>query len=93
MSNKDKFKDTYNLTEDDIAYLWKLFMDYGHPNGVDKHRSSGNHYFLQGIGQWCTLEYNSWKSKMTKELKDIIKEKYPQLMVNDWTFDNSRNKN
>ncbi len=84
--DREGFKKAFNLTDNDLTEIGNLFMNYGHPNGIDKHRSPANHYFLQGIWQWQSVEFKSWKSKMTKELKEIIKEKYPQLMVQDKTW-------
>lgn len=77
----------FKLTEKDLSDLWELFMDYGLTKGADNHRSSGNHYFLQGICQYHSVEWNSWGKKLTPGLLDIIKTKYPQLMVQNRKFE------
>lgn len=80
---RDRFKKKYNLSEKDWSDLWGLFLEYGMTGGSRPHRSTANHYFLQGISEHLEVEWDSWKSKITKELKEIIKNRYPQLMVTD----------
>lgn len=84
---KARFLNHFNMTDADLTYIGQLFMRYGHPDGIDTYRTKANHYYLQGIWQYCSVEYKSWKSKLSKELHAIIKEKYPQLMVQDKQFE------
>lgn len=80
---REEFKRKYLLN--DIAWqdLWYLFLEYGMTGGEAPHRSRANHYFLQGVCEHLEIEWHSWKSKMTKDLKEIIEQQYPQLMVTD----------
>jgi hypothetical protein len=77
---RDKFRKHMNL-EDDFKYftrmgeLWRLFGN----NGA-KHRPSG-HYFIQEIIEHNFVDWHGWKSKLHHDLKDIIKNEFPQLMV------------
>lgn len=82
-----KFRGHFYLNEKDISNLWEMFMEYGLSRGGAKHRSSANHYFLQSICQNFSVEWMTWHRKMTKELKKIIKEDYPQLMVQNKEFE------
>lgn len=80
---REKFKAKYNLSDIDFSNLWELFLEYGMTRGEAPHRSRANHYYLQGISEHLEIEWSCWKGNMTKELKAIIKEKYPQLMITD----------
>lgn len=86
---REKFCKHFSLSEKQYDHIWKLFLEYGMTRGEAPHRSRANHYFLQGISEHYVVEWHEWKSKMTKELKDIIKTEYPQLMVTDKTFKGS----
>ena len=81
------FMQHYNLTESDMSYLWKLFMNYGMTKGEADYRSHGNHAYLEAISQNYCLEYDTWSKLMTPKLKKILHEKYPQLLVNDKQFE------
>lgn len=84
---KPTFQDKYKLTDLDLSYLWELFMEYGMTRGEAEHRTKGNHYFLQGICQYHSIEWKTWKSKLSTQVKELIKTKYPQLMVQDKSFE------
>ncbi|WP_139368945.1 hypothetical protein [Elizabethkingia meningoseptica] len=86
LRKREQLKNKYNLSDLEYDYLWKLFMEYGMTSGEAPHRSPANHYYLQGISEHNVIEWHTWKSKMTSELKKIISEKYPQLMVTDKTL-------
>lgn len=80
-------KEHFNLTDEDLSYLWELFMEYGMTRGEAPHRTRGNHYFLQGICEHIVVEWKEWNKKLSPELKKIITEKYPQLMTNHTDFE------
>lgn len=86
LEKREQLKKKYNLSNLQYDYLWELFMEYGMTNGSAPHRSPANHYYLQGISEHNVIEWHTWKSKMTSELKKIISQKYPQLMVTDKTL-------
>lgn len=79
----------YNVTEDQMSYLWEVFMLYGMTKGPGKGRSTGNHYFLQGLCQYHCVEWNTWKKDLTPFVKDLIKTEFPQFMVQDKQFETS----
>lgn len=81
------FKDHFGLTDDNLMELWNLFMEYGMTRGEGKDRTKGNHYFLQGIVQYGSIEFKSWGKKLSKPVLDVIQSKYPQLMVQDKQFE------
>lgn len=86
-SMKLKFMQHFKLTEKDLKRLWALFNEYGLTAGEAKHRSSGNHYFLQGISQYYTVEFHTWRDKMTPELISIVTKEYPQLLTQHKKFE------
>lgn len=86
-TNKEKFLNHFKLTEKDFTHLWSLFLEYGMTRGEAKHRSKANHYYLQGIGQYLSVGWKTWNKNLTPELKEIIVEKYPQLMVQNKQFE------
>lgn len=91
MKDRQSFKNHFGITDNSLRQIGDLFMRYGHPDGIDKSRSAGNHYFLQGIWQWQSVEYKTWRGKMTKELKEIIKLRFPQFMVQNRQFEDTEN--
>lgn len=77
---RDLFRKHFNLLDDEKYYkrmceLWMLFGNYG-----EKHRPSG-HYFIQEIIEHNFVDWHGWKSKLHPDLKEIIKNEFPQLMV------------
>lgn len=82
-----EFKSHFNLSDTDLSYLWELFMEYGMTRGEGEGRTKGNHYFLQGICQYQSVEFKSWGKKLSAPVLNVIKEKYPQLMVQDKQFE------
>lgn len=82
-----KFKEKYNLSDSDLTYLWNVFMDYGMTRSNQREQSKANHYFLQGICEHSILDWKNWNKKLTPTVRKIITEKYPQLMVNDKSFE------
>lgn len=88
MASKDKqlceeqFLAHFNMTRDDLTILWRWFMEYGMTKGQDQrlpHQNKANHYFLQEICQYYTVDWPGWNRKMTEELKVLIEHFYPQL--------------
>lgn len=84
---KEKFLAHFNLEQSDLDYLWGLFVDFGMTKGDGENRTKGNHYFLQGICQYLSVEYKTWGNKLSPNIKEIIKTKYPQLMVQNKNFE------
>ena len=84
---EDTFLKHFNLTELDMKYLWGLFNLFGMTKGQGENRTTGNHYFLQGICQYNSVEWKTWKSKLSPNIKSIIESEYPQLMVQNKTFE------
>ena len=83
---RDRFCKHFQLTTKQYGRVWELFIEYGMSRGEAPHRSTANHYFLQGMTEHYVVEWHEWESRMTKELKGIIRKEYPQLMVTDKTF-------
>lgn len=81
------FQEYFKLSDEDMSYLWSLFMEFGMTREAAPHRSRGNHYFLQGIGQYHSVEWGTWGEHVTKELREIIKARFPQLMVQNKDFE------
>lgn len=81
------FKEKYNLSDNDMTLLWEMFIEFGMTKGEAPHRSKGNHYFLQAIGQYNTLEWHCLKDKLTPFVATVIRKLYPQLMVTDKSFE------
>lgn len=82
------FMKTYSLSDEDWSKLTQLWYDYGmRYDYCPQRRTPANHYFLQGILEHLTVEWNTWEFKMHPELKEIIKKSFPQLMVTDHEFD------
>jgi len=81
------FKKHFKLTDRDLSYLWELFMEYGMTRGEGENRTKGNHYFLQGICQYNSVEFKTWGKFLSKNVLQILKDNYPQLMVQDKQFE------
>lgn len=87
---KEAFLKHFNLTENDMSILWAMFMDYGmngNPDLKEPHRTKGNHYFLQGIGQYHSVEWETWVDHLSPYVKQFIEQHYPQLMVQNREFE------
>lgn len=78
---RKSFLNKFGLSTEEYDYIWTLFLEYGMTRGEAPHRSPANHYFLQGISEHYIVEWHCWKGKMTKELKKIIKERFPFFMI------------
>lgn len=89
MEKSRTFQKHFNLSEEDLSYLWNLFLAHGMTHGEAVDRSKGNHYFLQGICQYYSVEWETWNKKLTKAVRDVIETKYPQLMVQNKEFEKS----
>ena len=86
LESQQAFLEAFNLTVKDLDYLLKLFLRYGMTKGEAEYRSPANHIFLQGVCQNFQLTYDTWSSKMTPQLKKILHEKYPQLLIDSDKF-------
>lgn len=77
----------YNLSDKDIKHLTDLWYEYGmRATPVTKDCSPANHYFIQGIIEHLSVQWETWSPTMTSRLKEIIRKEFPQLMVEDNTF-------
>lgn len=85
--NETAFKAHFKITDQDLSILWCLFMEYGMTKGEGENRTKGNHYYLQGIVQYQSVEFKTWGSKLSPYVKEFIKTKYPQLMVQNKEFE------
>jgi len=81
------FNKHFNLSENDHSKLWNLFLEHGMTRGEAFHRTKGNHYYLQAICQYHSVEWKTWKSKLSPFVKNLIETEYPQLMVQDKSFE------
>jgi len=72
------FRDTFQLNDEGYSRLAKLWMIFGN-NGI-KHTNAG-HYFIQEIIEHNFVDWKCWHKKLHKDLVEIIKTEYPQLMV------------
>lgn len=75
------FFNFFKVTEEQLSELWEVFIEYGMTKGEAEHRSKANHYFLQGICQYHSVEWNTWNKKLTPFVRNLIKTKFPQFMV------------
>ena len=92
LGEREAFLKFFNMTEEDISYLWReFFMPYGMTRSInceeDEIHKKGNHYFLQGLCQFGVVEWNEWENRMSDPVINIIKDKYPQLMVTERRFE------
>ena len=96
MEKKDKYQcekeflEHFNLTKDDLSILWRWFLEYGMTivqNDQKHNRNKANHYFLQEICERYTIDWKGWERKLSKELKVLITNLYPQLMTNSKEFE------
>ncbi|WAX17063.1 hypothetical protein PF672P2_00045 [Parabacteroides phage PF672P2] len=77
----------YQLTKNDwnrLTILWHIHGMRG--DSEPENRSPANHYFLQGILEHLSIEWETWKYGITPVLADAIKNEFPQLMVEDKEF-------
>lgn len=88
--NGKDFYEFFKVTREDMSFLWELFIEFGMNGGSmveTKDRTKGNHYFLQALCQYHSVEWKHWHKRMTSHVKSIIAEKYPQFMVHNKTFE------
>lgn len=83
----DDFYSHFKVSDTDLSYLWDLFMEHGMTRGEAQHRTKGNHYFLQGICQYHSVEWQTWKDKLSPIVTEVITNQYPQFMVQNKTFE------
>ena len=81
------FFEFFKVTEEQLSELWEVFMEYGMTKGEAEHRSKANHYFLQGICQYHSVEWKTWNKKLTPFVKNLIETKFPQFMVQNKKFE------
>lgn len=79
-AKRDLFRKAIGLTDDDQYFtrMGELWREFG--NNGPKHRPSG-HYFIQEIIEHNFVDWHGWKIKLHPDLKEIIKNEFPQLMV------------
>jgi len=79
-ADRKLFRKKFNLEcEKKYSRLFNLWMIYGN-NGI-KHTNTG-HYFIQEVIEHNFVDWKGWNKKLHPELKEIIKNDYPELMTN-----------
>lgn len=87
---REMFCKHFNITENDMTSLWRLFMDAGMTkyDRENEWHNKANHYFLQGICEHREVEWSTWCDSITYQVKLVIENRYPQLMCDNKEFSN-----
>ena len=81
------FMSAYSITEKDRKRLEELFSEYGIKEIINEDkRNPSDHHYLQAILYNNSIEWEQWNASMSDKLRDIIKNEYPRLMVQDQTY-------
>ncbi|REC56983.1 hypothetical protein DRF62_02155 [Chryseobacterium piscium] len=87
---KEQFLEHFKMTEEDLSVIWRWFLEYGMTRGQNEnkpHQCRANHYFLQEISERFTVNWKEWNKKLSPELKILVINLYPQLMVKNYDFE------